>query len=426
MITPSLSFLLLLFTVASAVPSFLNYSCITANNPASTTYLNNLNILLTNLTSNTQIDYGFYTSFFGHNTDTAYAIGMCRGDVNLNDCRSCLNDSRLLLTQICPNYQAVGWYEYCMLRYSNLSMLGRVADHPQFSLWNPYFISSKEFNQFNKSLNTLMDKLRIEASGGDYRRKYAFQNVTSGIQSYKGIFGLAQCTPDLSRQQCDDCLFGAFSEIQGCCNGRRGARVIKPSCNIRYEIYPFLTSTIDAFSPLNAPGKEASNIIGYMAPEYAMYGQFSVKSDVFSFGVLVLEIVSGQKHNCTRRGDTLEELPLTFAWRSWMEGRAANIIDPSLSNSAENEILRCIHIGLLCVQENLVERPTMASIVLMLNSSSLSLPVPMEPAFFAGSRAKSPRVADKQSEEYILKGTNESTGISVQEFTITKIYSDTK
>ncbi|XLT37820.1 hypothetical protein HN873_069112, partial [Arachis hypogaea] len=110
------------------------------------------------------------------------------------------------------------------------------------------------------------------------------------------------------------------------------------------------------------------------------------------------------------------------AWRSWMEGRAANIIDPSLSNSAENEILRCIHIGLLCVQENLVERPTMASIVLMLNSSSLSLPVPMEPAFFAGSRAKSPRVADKQSEEYILKGTNESTGISVQEFTITKLY----
>nr|XP_025677614.1 putative receptor-like protein kinase At4g00960 [Arachis hypogaea] len=638
MITPSLSFLLLLFTVASAVPSFLNYSCITANNPASTTYLNNLNILLTNLTSNTQIDYGFYTSFFGHNTDTAYAIGMCRGDVNLNDCRSCLNDSRLLLTQICPNYQAVGWYEYCMLRYSNLSMLGRVADHPQFSLWNPYFISSKEFNQFNKSLNTLMDKLRIEASGGDYRRKYAFQNVTSGIQSYKGIFGLAQCTPDLSRQQCDDCLFGAFSEIQGCCNGRRGARVIKPSCNIRYEIYPFLTSTIDAFSPSNAPGKgsntsrttviiviivvvavaaaaasilvlsyvyvylrknfqtdesneeiiadeslqftfdtirvatedfsysnklgeggfgsvykgklsngqmiavkrlskdsgqgemefrnevqllaelqhqnlvkllgfclkgserlliyefvpnksldyflfdptkcrqldwinrfkiiegvarallylhedcktriihrdlKPSNILldeemnaklsdfglarlfivdqnqgktskivgtyGYMAPEYAMYGQFSVKSDVFSFGVLVLEIVSGQKHNCTRRGDTLEELPLTFAWRSWMEGRAANIIDPSLSNSAENEILRCIHIGLLCVQENLVERPTMASIVLMLNSSSLSLPVPMEPAFFAGSRAKSPRVADKQSEEYILKGTNEST-----------------
>lgn len=45
-----------------------------------------------------------------------------------------------------------------------------------------------------------------------------------------------------------------------------------------------------------------------MAPEYAMYGQFSVKSDVFSFGVLVLEIVSGQKNNCFRNGDDVQDL----------------------------------------------------------------------------------------------------------------------
>ena len=47
---------------------------------------------------------------------------------------------------------------------------------------------------------------------------------------------------------------------------------------------------------------------GYMAPEYAMYGQFSVKSDVFSFGVLVLEIVSGQRNNCVRNGENVEDL----------------------------------------------------------------------------------------------------------------------
>jgi serine/threonine protein kinase len=47
---------------------------------------------------------------------------------------------------------------------------------------------------------------------------------------------------------------------------------------------------------------------GYMAPEYAMHGQFSVKSDVFSFGVLILEIVSGQKNNCFRNGETVEDL----------------------------------------------------------------------------------------------------------------------
>jgi len=45
-----------------------------------------------------------------------------------------------------------------------------------------------------------------------------------------------------------------------------------------------------------------------MAPEYAMHGQFSVKSDVFSFGVLLLEIVSGQKNNCFKNGENVEDL----------------------------------------------------------------------------------------------------------------------
>ncbi|KAK3188238.1 hypothetical protein Dsin_027799 [Dipteronia sinensis] len=62
-----------------------------------------------------------------------------------------------------------------------------------------------------------------------------------------------------------------------------------------------------------------------------------------------------------------------------------NLIDPTLNNGSRTEMIRCIHIGLLCVQENVVSRPTMASIVLMLNSFSLTLPVPSEPAFFMHS-----------------------------------------
>ncbi|WOG89932.1 hypothetical protein DCAR_0209173 [Daucus carota subsp. sativus] len=125
---------------------------------------------------------------------------------------------------------------------------------------------------------------------------------------------------------------------------------------------------------------------GYMAPEYAMYGQFSVKSDVFSFGVLVLEIVSGQKNNCFRNGDDVQDL-LSAAWKNWQEGKASNVIDPLLINNSESvrEIIRCIHIGLLCVQEHVANRPTMASVVLMLNSFSLTLAVPTQPAFFMHS-----------------------------------------
>ena len=46
----------------------------------------------------------------------------------------------------------------------------------------------------------------------------------------------------------------------------------------------------------------------YMLPEYAMHGQFSVKSDVFSFGVLVLEIISGRKNSSFRNGENIEDL----------------------------------------------------------------------------------------------------------------------
>lgn len=68
------------------------------------------------------------------------------------------------------------------------------------------------------------------------------------------------------------------------------------------------------------------------------------------------------------------------AWRSWREGTASNLIDPTLKTGSRNEIMRCIHIGLLCVQENVAaNKPTMAFVIVMLNSYSLSLRVPSQP-----------------------------------------------
>ncbi|KAK2452476.1 putative receptor protein kinase [Trifolium repens] len=154
---------------------------------------------------------------------------------------------------------------------------------------------------------------------------------------------------------------------------------------------------------------------GYMAPEYAMHGQFSVKSDVFSFGVLILEIISGHKNSGIRRGSTTEYL-LCFVWRNWRDGSPTNIIDPTLVNDSVNEIMRCIHIGLLCVQENAASRPTMASVVLMLNSHSLPLSRPSEPAFFVGSE-----VGDFQN--YTMKSSEyNSVQGSVDEAPITEPY----
>ncbi|CAK9320953.1 unnamed protein product [Citrullus colocynthis] len=121
-----------------------------------------------------------------------------------------------------------------------------------------------------------------------------------------------------------------------------------------------------------------------MAPEYVIHGHFSVKSDVFSFGILVLEILSGKKNTNFHNGEHLEDLS-SFAWTNWREGTIENIIDSTLSVGSRTEMVRCIHIGLLCVQEDVTNRPTMTSVVMMLSSSSITLPIPFKPAFFLHS-----------------------------------------
>ncbi|KAL9317360.1 hypothetical protein ACSQ67_013877 [Phaseolus vulgaris] len=652
--------------ISEANAQYLFQSCDNSNGnyTANSTYNTNLITLLSSLSSNTEINYGFYNFSHGQNADKVNAIGLCRGDVEPNECRSYLKDAGGNITQLCPNQKEASIYnDHCMLRYSNRSIFGVLDISPDFSAYNT--ANATEADEFNRVLQNLLRELKDKAASGDSRRKYATDdNTTSNFQA---IYGLVQCTPDLTQTDCNDCLDEAIKQIPTCCDDKRGGRVVGPSCNIRYEDYRFYeqTTIIDPetpppstintspeessnttiiviaiivpaaavvlviclflyltrrnarknlagqtikeeeedeededeiniveslqfnfdtirvatedFSDSNKLGQggfgivywgrlsnglmiavkrlsrdsgqgdtefknevllvvklqhrnlvrllgfclegrerllvyefvpnksldyfifdpamnaqldwekrykiirgiargllylhedsqlriihrdlKASNILldqemnpkiadfgmarlvlmdqtqantsrivgtyGYMAPEYAMHGQFSVKSDVFSFGVLILEIVSGQKNSGINNGENMEDL-LSFAWRNWKEGKAINIVDPSLNNNSRNEMLRCIHIGLLCVQENLVDRPTMANIVLMLNSYSLSLPIPAEPAFYMNSITRS--LPEMQSWEYNSRGPGSSEAIfkSVQESeneaTISELY----
>ncbi|KAK4389158.1 G-type lectin S-receptor-like serine/threonine-protein kinase [Sesamum angolense] len=124
---------------------------------------------------------------------------------------------------------------------------------------------------------------------------------------------------------------------------------------------------------------------GYMAPEYAMKGIFSVKSDVYSFGIIVLEIVSGKKNNRFHQIEGPLDL-VEHAWELWGKGCALEIMDPALRASCiADQVQRCIHVGLLCVENHAVDRPTIEDVISMLKNETTSLPMLKNPAFIAGN-----------------------------------------
>uniref|UniRef100_A0A2N9EZC3 Protein kinase domain-containing protein n=1 Tax=Fagus sylvatica TaxID=28930 RepID=A0A2N9EZC3_FAGSY len=127
-------------------------------------------------------------------------------------------------------------------------------------------------------------------------------------------------------------------------------------------------------------GNTSRDCCGYMAPEYAMHGQFSVKSDVYSFGVLILEILSGKKNSSFYQSDGAADL-LSY--------------------------------------DNPVDRPTMASIVLVLNSYSMTLASPRQPAYFLRSREENMLLKESESSD---KSTSKSMPSSVNEASITEVY----
>lgn len=146
---------------------------------------------------------------------------------------------------------------------------------------------------------------------------------------------------------------------------------------------------------------------GYMAPEYAIHGYLSVKSDVFSFGILVLEIVSGRKNYDDRLGAQQVDL-LGYAWLLYQEGRILELADKSLTKCNVDEAAMCIQLGLLCCQASVTDRPDMNTIHLMLSSDSFTLPRPGRP----GIHGRAARRTTTSTSNFTKTNTSTQTGVT--------------
>ncbi|XP_057986402.1 cysteine-rich receptor-like protein kinase 44 isoform X4 [Hevea brasiliensis] len=650
----SLVFPLILLGVtitSEAQPTYLYHICpntttFSRNSP----YEDNLKTVLSQLLSPAQRLNGLSNTPFGKEPDVVYGLSLCIGDLSTDICQECVSNATEKIAQQCPiEKEAIIWYDECFLRYSSQSILSKLAERPGLYMWNTQNVSDQE--RFNEQVMITMNRTAMKAAGFP-KGAIKFAVNETNFTTSQTLYTLAQCTPDLTESDCLQCLQTAILRLPDCCSGKQGGRVLFPSCNIRYEIYPFYNATgfhseantetevteapvlpppppppgrkegekaqikviastsaavlvlalfgssiyaiwrrkflkkeekeisqevqlldlgigrigVDTLSkstqeeemqmssqdfpmiPFNIvyeatkhfsgetklgeggfgpvykgtleDGKEfaikrlsktsgqglqefmnevtliarlqhrnlvrllgcclekneklliyeympnksldaflfdsslglhldwqkrlgiisgvargllylhedsrlriihrdlkASNVlldygmnpkisdfglarifggndnnstnrivgtIGYMSPEYAMEGLFSVKSDVFSFGVLLLEMISGRRNNRFYLSEEGESL-LTYAWKLWSKGEGLELMDPSLVNSSVvAEVLKCIHIGLLCVQDDPAERPTMSSVVVMLGSDTLTLPQPRQPVFSVG------------------------------------------
>ncbi|XP_022716052.1 cysteine-rich receptor-like protein kinase 10 [Durio zibethinus] len=577
------------------------------NYTSNSTFENNLKRILESLPSNTS-GTGFYSTSIRDGADQVYARALCRGDVTTMLCQNCIKNASQEILNLCKTEEAIVWYDLCQVQYSfqNSSLMVYTGKYP--------YSNNQEKNishpgNFDDVLTFLMNSISTDAASVS-KLMFGFGEVK--FNKKETIYGLVQCTRDISGSNCRNCLDSALKDLHGCCNSRTGGTVLSRNCNVRFQLYhfynassspliyplstgdkwssgmitvvicatalvlalligssvvyyrrkkgtqneviitqegelvtcqefPFLNlatimAATDNFSESNRLGQggfgtvykgvlpngkevavkrlsrrswqgleelkneviliaklqhrnlvrlvgcgiegeeklliyelmpnksldffifdsekrsqldwktwydiinaiargllylhedsrlkiihrdlKPSNVLldqdmvakisdfgmarifcenqnsantkrvvgtfGYMAPEYAMEGLFSVKSDVFSFGVIVLEILSGKKNSGFCQTEHAQTL-LAYAWRMWKEGKELELVDPCLMESCSNpEIKRCTHIGLLCVQEDPADRPTMSDIVAILGSDTVALPEPKRPAFYVG------------------------------------------
>ncbi|KAL3624683.1 hypothetical protein CASFOL_031351 [Castilleja foliolosa] len=226
---------LLIQTAISVDPLFSICSSTSQNYTTNSPYETNLNNLLGNLYLKTP-PTGFGLSSSGQSPNRAYGLSLCRGDASTDDCRACLVDASSEITKRCPNNRgAIIWYDNCYLKYLDNDFFGNIDTSNRFYMWNLRNVTNPEV--FNRKVSELLSKLSENVS----ETTIMFANGTvERVVGNETIYGMVQCSRDLSKGDCKRCVDDAISELPRCCNGSEGGRVVGGSCNVRYEIYQFL------------------------------------------------------------------------------------------------------------------------------------------------------------------------------------------
>ncbi|XP_062161064.1 cysteine-rich receptor-like protein kinase 10 [Alnus glutinosa] len=257
-------FVISLLSLASgyeAAPTYSYHFCSNTTFTANSTYQSNLDLVLSSLSSKATPVTGFSNA----SASEVSGLFLCRGDVNTTVCQDCVANAAKGILQSCPfQIGAIIWYDECLLRYSNESIFATVNDAPGKFLPNTRVILEAEIGRFNVLMGRTMNSLATLASNSLTGKKFATEEeeFNSSQALSQTLYSLVQCTPDLTVFDCYRCLRAAIGNLASCCKGKQGGRVLLPSCNIRYELYPFynFTAAWPAFPPLPPGGSKMSSL----------------------------------------------------------------------------------------------------------------------------------------------------------------------
>ncbi|KAL2931617.1 Cysteine-rich receptor-like protein kinase 24 [Bienertia sinuspersici] len=386
-------------------------------------YQINLFYLLSNLTLKSETRQ-FYNLTSGEGPNKVYGLFYCYEDSNNLMCQSCIETAATEIVQNCTSsVEGIVWYDYCLLRYADRYIFS-VND---VSTYHFYAEGPANYSRYNQQLTHSFIRLSEVASSGDSLSSSVSEESEFGDEL--AMSAKVECTPDLSPSDCGSCIDTGLSRLE--LKGHEIGGVLQPSCRLDYYFIPmgFLHHPEPASSPeplrpaeeiketqwARGNGKHGSLHIEFKAIKAATYN-FSDDNKLGKDGQAVAvkrlsnasvqgirefktEACLAAKFNIeillkfmdANRGAYLNWdirhkiiVGLQETWKLWNEGEYLNLVDPTLSNNfAEPDVERCIHVGLLCTQEDPAKRPNMASVLVMLNTQlNIELPSPTSPPSF--------------------------------------------
>ena len=195
---------------------------------ANSTFEADLSSLLDSLSSKASLN-----NFYNDSFNQIYSSYQCRGDVNGTTCHACVKAAGQEIQKRCEfNKTAIIWFDSCMLRYSNKYFFGIAETYTGYLLWNN---NNSTESSATLGVGALALMYELVEKAPNLETKFAIDEGVALDNSSWNIYGMVQCTRDISNDSCKDCLVKLLDNIEQCCRQRLGWRIMSPSCHMRYE-----------------------------------------------------------------------------------------------------------------------------------------------------------------------------------------------